>query len=256
MTTITIHEILVSLKEYLDCMLDYAMMENIRVVLDTVKKDKETEEGDLVITLLRIEEETSRKPQNVYYRQEKNVTKPTSPDLDINLEVLISAPTAKYETALVLISKVISILNSIKTVSKPEDLEDKYFQIINSMNISLMGMSFDQMLSMWQTLGGTLVPAVAYKIRMLTIPGLTDADTLHVVGEGQLRIDIGRMDQEGAVSPSLTEQEKSKMKEALKMKKEQEEYALQVAEQEAGKSEEESQDNDRRIMVQIKEKKY
>ena len=177
---ITINDILVSLKEYLGYKLK---SKDVSVVLDSVKKDKETGEGDLVITLLRIEEETSRKPQNVYVRIDKGVERPISPDLAINLEVLISAPTAKYETALILISEVISILNSIKTISKPKKMTDEKFKLLDSMNISLMGMTFDQMLSMWQTLGGTLVPSVAYKIRMVTIPGLTDAEDAKVVKE-------------------------------------------------------------------------
>lgn len=169
-----IKEILVSLREYLN----YMMPEGTNVVLDSVKKDKETGEGDLVITLLRIEEETSRKPQNYYFKVGEGNERESyliSPDLDLNLEVLISAPTSKYETALTLISEVISLLNSIKTITKPAEMTEESFNRINSMRLSMMGLSFDQMLSMWQTLGGTLVPAVAYKIRMVTIPGLTDA---------------------------------------------------------------------------------
>lgn len=177
-----IKDILVSLKEYLSFM----MPEGTVVVLDSVKKDKETGEGDLVITLLRIEEETSRKPQNFYFRKgdkEDRETYPISPDLDLNLEVLISAPAAQYETALTLISNVIRILNSIKTIAKPAEMSQESFRLLNSMRLSLMGLSFDQMLSMWQTLGGTLVPAVVYKIRMVIVPGLTDASEVKAIKE-------------------------------------------------------------------------
>lgn len=177
-----IKDILVSLKEYLSSM----MPEGTMVVLDSIKKDKETGEGDLVITLLRIEEETSRKPQNFYFRKgerEDGETYPISPDLDLNLEVLISAPTAQYETSLTLISNVIRILNSIKTIAKPAEMSQESFRLLNSMRLSLMGLSFDQMLSMWQTLGGTLVPAVVYKIRMVIVPGLTDAAEVKAIKE-------------------------------------------------------------------------
>ena len=177
-----IKDILVSLKEYLSFM----MPEGTVVDLDSVKKDKETGEGDLVITLLRIEEETSRKPQNFYFRKgdkEDRETYPISPDLDLNLEVLISAPAAQYETALTLISNVIRILNSIKTIAKPAEMSQESFRLLNSMRLSLMGLSFDQMLSMWQTLGGTLVPAVVYKIRMVIVPGLTDASEVKAIKE-------------------------------------------------------------------------
>jgi hypothetical protein len=171
-----IKDILVSLKDYLGFM----MPEGTHVVLDAVKKDMEEGEGDLVITLLRIEEETSRKPQNTYFKVIGDSERPgeiyqVAPDLDLNLEVLISAPTRKYETALTLISEVITFLNSIRSLIKPAEMSDESYKLLKSMHLSIMGLSFDQTLSMWQTLGGTLVPAVAYKIRMVTIPGLTDA---------------------------------------------------------------------------------
>lgn len=192
-----INDILVSLKEYLACM----MPTGISVVLDSVKKDKETGEGDVVITLLRIEEETSRKPQNIYYRVEKGVDYPTSPDLDLNLEVLISSPSAKYETALLLISDVISVMNSIKTVGKPKEMSELSFQRVKSMSISLMGLSFDQSLSMWQTLGGTLVPFAAYKIRMLTMPGIPDTSIADPIRH--IHVEPGGMDRKGKEPESL-----------------------------------------------------
>lgn len=248
----TLDQILVSLKRYLDCKLD-SETKDYHVVLDSVKKDKETAKGDLVITLLRIEEETSRKPQNIYHRMDRDVQLLTSPDLDINLEVLISAPTLEYETALTLIANVISILNSIKTVGKPDKLDDEDFKIIDSMNISLMGMSFDQMLSMWQTLGGTVVPAVAYKIRMITVPGLDKTGEVPLVDKGKVQIQTGRMDARGKGAESLTAAEKKKLSEAQKRIEKQSEHARNTAEldQKAG-SEKESDESKR--SVQIREK--
>ena len=90
-------EILGAVRSYLE----YAMKaeladEHLNVVLNSVKKEKGTDEEDVVITLLRIEEETSRKPQNTYYREnwdDEDASKrriyPATPDIDINLEILI-----------------------------------------------------------------------------------------------------------------------------------------------------------------------
>ena len=255
----TIDKILISMKEYLDCMLDTQMLKDINVVLDSVKKDKEAVKGDLVITLLRIEEETSRKPQNIYFRKEKGVEFPTSPDLDINLEVLISAPVETYETSLTLISKVISILNSIKTAGKPEGMSDESYNLIYSMNISLMGMPFDQMLTMWQTLGGTLVPSVAYKVRMITVPGLNEADAAHVVGKGKISVEMGEMDAVDKELKSLTTEEKSKMTKALAMEEKQEKYVNQMEEQlekqrEEKKKKKWKESDESKDSIQIREK--
>ena len=94
---------------------------------------------------------------------------------------MVSSPTDQYETALTLISEVIRLMNTIQTAPKPADMGEEAFQLIRSMRISLMGMSFDQTLSMWQTLGGTLVPAVAYKIRMVTVTGEFDESKIGIV---------------------------------------------------------------------------
>jgi len=165
-----ITKILNAMKEYLSC----KMGEKVQVVLDTVKKDAGTDAQDIVITLLRIEQETSRKPQAVYVTGKDNKLKLSSPDIEINLEVLISSQATNYESAIKQIAMVISILNSFKTTSKPKGMSDESFSIIQDMSISIMNLSFEQNLSMWQTLGGTLVPSVAYKIRTVTVTGLTD----------------------------------------------------------------------------------
>lgn len=175
-----ISDILVALQKYLACMMQDAMRKPIKVSLDCVSRDKETVSGSLVITLLRIEEETSRKSQH-YYVAKEDARHPKSPDIDLNLEILVSSPAEPYETSLQLISNVISAINSIRTVRKPEGLSDDSFQMIRSVNLSLEGLSFDQNLGMWQTLGGTLVPSVVYKIRTLTVEGVLDASDLRVV---------------------------------------------------------------------------
>ena len=186
-------DILSALKEYLEARIledtkgdtgDFGRNNALNIVLSPVKKEKDTEERDVVITLLRIEEETSRKPQQNYYTEvwkENGITYqkvyPTSPDVAINLEILISSYIPNYSSALTLISHVIRIMNSIKTASKPGNMRQESFDIIREMSVSIMNLSFDQYLSMWQTLGGELVPAVAYKIRMVTIKGIPDTKT-------------------------------------------------------------------------------
>lgn len=178
-----IKDILNALKEYLS----YNMEDGLNIVLNSVKKEKGTEEEDVVITLLRIEEETSRKPQQPYYTEtlqqgDKTYKKvyPASPNIEINLEILISSHASKYESALIQISDVISLMNSIKTATKPAKMDTASFNLLRTMSVSMMNMTFDQHLGMWQTLGAVLVPSVAYKIRMVTVAGV------HVKKEGPL----------------------------------------------------------------------
>ena len=71
-------------------------------------------------------------------------------------------------------------MNSIKTATKPAKMDTASFNLLRTMSVSMMNMTFDQHLGMWQTLGAVLVPSVAYKIRMVTVAGV------HVKKEGPL----------------------------------------------------------------------
>ena len=196
-----IKDILHSIKEYLSC----NMEDRLNIVLNSVKKDKGAEEEDIVITLLRIEQETSRKPQNTYYTEvwenDKKRVLPTSPDLDINLEVLISSHASNYESSLIQISDVVSLLNSVKTATKPLKMDKDAFELLRSLSVSIMNMTFEQHLSMWQTLGGNLVPSVAYKIRMVTISGTPQKEPAPIVQETV--VEPGTMDTRGIQPVSL-----------------------------------------------------
>ncbi len=196
-----IKDILHSIKEYLSC----NMEDRLNIVLNSVKKDKGAEEEDIVITLLRIEQETSRKPQNTYYTEvwenDRKRVLPTSPDLDINLEVLISSHASNYESSLIQISDVVSLLNSVKTATKPSKMDKDAFELLRSLSVSIMNMTFEQHLSMWQTLGGNLVPSVAYKIRMVTISGTPQKEPAPIVQETV--VEPGTMDTRGVQPVSL-----------------------------------------------------
>ena len=146
------------------------------VLLDAIDDQDDGKERDVVITLLRIEEETSRKAMNTFTIINELGYK-TSPDLALNLDILISSQSPIYETALKHISTVVSLMNSIQTLSKPSGMSEESFNLLRSMNVSILNLSLDQSLNMWQTLRGKLMPAVAYKLRMLTIPGVVDENS-------------------------------------------------------------------------------
>ncbi len=192
-----IKETLLLVKDYLECSLDKECTVKLRPVPD----QEEAQESNMLITitLLRIEEETSRKPavtsRYISVMDDKGnprrmVTNKKSPDVDINLEILISARAKEYETALGHISKVISAMNSIQTVPKPKGMKAD-FKALQSLNISILNLPLEQQFSMWQTLHRKLMPSVAYKLRMLTVPGEIEQDTAEIVKI--VEVERGRM---------------------------------------------------------------
>ena len=150
------------------------------VDVDLVPKENSTQDRELVITLLRIEEETSRKAQYPYRvgtvadataeNGMRRASYPIQPDVSVNLEILISSHAKRYDTALSQISAVIDLMNSLKMnirIDKLKEEEDQ--QLLDEINVSMMTLSLEQTLSLWQTLKGTVVPSVAYKLRMVTV---------------------------------------------------------------------------------------
>ena len=146
-----------------------------------VPKENSAEEREIVITLIRIEEETSRKAQYPYRTEMvwdetvlpdhiRKASYPIQPPLSVNLEILISSHAKDYSRALSQISAVIDLMNSMKANIKFEKtLDGESEEILDSINVSMMTLSLEQTLSLWQTLKGSVAPSVMYKLRMITV---------------------------------------------------------------------------------------
>lgn len=161
------------------------------VYLDAIQKDESQKEG-LCITLLRIVEETSRKPQNVFRyevdRQDgkkKVVSKNVSPDVCLNLYVLITSHAQNYGTSLAQISDVIYWMNNINYKDDSNEIS------ANSLQVELQSLTSEQHNSMWQTLGGKMVPSVVYKVRMVTIAAAESTEKVVPVKDIFLTRDSG-----------------------------------------------------------------
>jgi len=146
------------------------------VVLGALNRDGQTIDGDLIITLVRIEEERSAKsPEHYrYIRDEEGVVTGVinvNPEISINLYLLISSRKEPYETALTLVSKVISLFQTKNVFRKADFSEMSGVDTadIESLTLDLCPLTFEQNNSLWQTLGVTLMPSVLYKMRALVI---------------------------------------------------------------------------------------
>ncbi len=152
-----------TIKTYLQDKFDHLPNNECTVELGLIEKDGQDEKG-LLITLVRTEEETSVKQPNAQLRMnnEGNKRYYANPDVRLNLYILISSHTS-YPLALQQISDTIYYLNSIH----PDDTSIS--QEIRRLSIELQSPTAEQWNSMWQTLGGKVVPSVLYKVRLITI---------------------------------------------------------------------------------------
>lgn len=137
------------------------------VELGPIEKEGQVEKA-LFITLVRTEEETSVKQPTAQLRMKDEGKKRfyANPDVCLNLYVLISSH-AGYGLALQQINDTIYHLNSIY----PDD--KKLSEDIRNLSIELQSPNAEQWNSMWQTLGGKVVPSVLYKVRMITISAIS-----------------------------------------------------------------------------------
>ena len=139
------------------------------VELGPIEKEGQVEKS-LFITLVRSEEETSVKQPNAQLRTnaEGNKHYYVNPDVCLNLYILISSH-AEYGLALQQINDTIYYLNSIYRYQEDSNISDE----IKKLSIELQSPTAEQWNSMWQTLGGKVVPSVLYKVRMITISAIS-----------------------------------------------------------------------------------
>lgn len=148
-----------------------------KVYAKTISKDEKMDDG-LCITLLRVEQETSVRKQVSFVPDRKDPTKSVykNPDLDINLYLLISSYSEDYGTQLLQLSEAMRALYDVYDFKEYTDDQLKQLpakevvrEKLKEMSIELQSLTAEQTNSLWQTLGGTVVPAACYKVRMLTL---------------------------------------------------------------------------------------
>ena len=145
------------------------------VELGPIEKEGQAEKA-LFITLVRTEEETSVKQPTAQLRMNDEGKKRfyANPDVCVNLYILISS-YADYGLALQQINDTIYYLNSIY----PDDVSIS--EEMRKLSIELQSPSAEQWNSMWQTLGGKVVPSILYKVRMITIKAISSDKEVKLV---------------------------------------------------------------------------
>ncbi len=151
------------------------------VGLNFISKDEPANNdnaGDLFITLLRVEEETSRKPQLPLYNKVEKGYEMVNPEIWLNLHILITSQANDYGTALQQLSRVVYWINSIPSLkhNRKNDGGNGGTDITNY-ELVLESLTAEQSNSLWQTLGCKMVPAVVYKIHTVEVGALAYTKT-------------------------------------------------------------------------------
>jgi hypothetical protein len=130
-------------------------------------------EGKVVLSLLKIEEETTLK-NTPHFEVKDNKTAYKNQPVNLNLYLLVSANCDTYDKSLRSISKIIEyfqgkkVFTSANTVYNRNNVafeELDYFRF----NLELYSPSFEEQNHIWGTLGGRQLPSVIYKIQLIQI---------------------------------------------------------------------------------------
>jgi Pvc16 N-terminal domain len=124
--------------------------------------------GNVVMTVVNIEEESTLKNNTPYVRRGEEIEK-QNPIVFINLYVLISSPIDPYDKALLRISEVIRFFQG-KSVFTPEGNNASNFpDQVGKIMLELFTLNFEQVNHLWGILGGKYLPSVMYKLRLVPI---------------------------------------------------------------------------------------
>ena len=173
-----IYETLQILKEQLEAYFEevglgkIVILENI-ALWESGNANASRLEGNVAITLLKMEEETTLK-NNPTYKMKNGKPEYHNPPVHLNLYLLISANCDTYDKSLRSISTVIKFFQGKKLFTSANTVYNRtnvafdlldYFKFI----LELYTPSFEELNNVWGTLGGRQMPSAIYRVQLIQL---------------------------------------------------------------------------------------
>lgn len=174
-----IYETLQILKEQIESyfneigLQDLVILDNIALWESSANNDAENINNKVVITLLKLEEETTLK--NAPSHKLNNLkTEYKNPPVHLNLYLLICANFQAYDRSLRSISKVIEFFQSKKVFTSANTVykrDNVSMDVLDRFKFSLdiYTPTFEELNNIWGTLGGRQMPSIIYKVQLIQI---------------------------------------------------------------------------------------
>jgi len=164
------------------------VLENISL-WESGSEDVDNVKHKVVITLLKLEEETTLKNKPAV-KIVNNKTEYKNPPVNLNLYILFSANCDTYIKSLRSISKIIEYFQGKKVFTSGNTIYNRsnvsfdlleYFKFV----LELYTPSFEELNHVWGTLGGRQLPSAIYKVQLIEIERdkkLSSSDVITHVG--------------------------------------------------------------------------
>lgn len=173
-----IYECLQILKEQLASRYTELGMNNLPVLenialFGTGGEEGSKVDGKVVLSLIRIEEETTLK-NLPNYKIKNNKTEYRNSPVHLNLYLLITANCETYEKSLSYISRSIEFFQGKTVFTAANTVYNRTnvaMQVLNEFKfvVSLYTPGFEELNHIWGTLGGRQLPSALYKVQLIRI---------------------------------------------------------------------------------------
>ncbi|HTF20034.1 MAG TPA: DUF4255 domain-containing protein [Chryseolinea sp.] len=134
----------------------------------------------IILTLLKVEEETSLKNAEIFTRKTTGRIEKHQPPVYLNLYLLVAVTKKNYKEALQLLSDTITFFQYNKVFTGEVDTSPEHKATFR-ITVELHETNFQDVFDMWSNLGSKQFPSVIYKVRLLTFFDATRVEDVPVV---------------------------------------------------------------------------
>jgi hypothetical protein len=142
--------------------------ENI-VQKDSAPADAElpSEEREIILSLINIEEEKVFKDQSKFVRTQGGNLQVMEPEIKLNVYLIFAANFTDYLTGIKALSEIIGFFqaNRVFDAANYPAMDPALQRLVFELHTFSLSQSFE----FWQSLGGSFLPSVIYRMRMLIV---------------------------------------------------------------------------------------
>lgn len=160
----------------------FGLQETIVVLNHLVDQEGATplkNQNKMVISLINLEEETTRQYSGRYYTTTDQRFQATCPPLRFNMDVLFTASFEDYEESLKFLTATVTYIQGNGSFN--HDTHPRMPQGLQKLNFDIESLSYSETHDLWISMGAKYQPSVIYKARLVTIQADMAQQTGHLV---------------------------------------------------------------------------
>ena len=125
------------------------------------------EEKDIILSLINIEEEKVFKDQSKFARTQGGNLQVMEPEIKLNVYLIFAANFTDYLTGIKALSEVIGFFQANRVFDAAN--YPNMNPVLQRLVFELHTFSLSQSFEFWQSLGGSFLPSVIYRMRMVVV---------------------------------------------------------------------------------------